>query len=57
MRHLLYLIFRCDFDVTESLEELNTAVDFTASLGKAELMAKAVFEVMYILQRFINANR
>ena len=28
MRHLLYLMFRCDFDVTENLEnlkELNTA--------------------------------
>ena len=32
MRHLLYLMFRCDFDVTESLEsleELNTAINYS----------------------------
>ena len=29
MHYLLYLMFRCDFDVTESLEELNTAITTT----------------------------
>ena len=40
MRHLLYLMFRCDVDVMESLElggvflELNTALDVVTNIDK-----------------------
>ena len=42
MSHLLYLMFRCDFDVMESLEileelgELNTATDHNANMRSSK---------------------
>ena len=44
MRHLLYLIFRCDVDVMENLElggvfwELNTALE-----GRRGLLGRQIF--------------
>ena len=49
--HLLYLIFRCDFDVTESLgtvDKLNTALMSLYTFGMRERGRRAVSLIISI---------